>query len=512
MQVQYLEQPIEEYSGNPLIEALPPIMESADVARGITHLPKYSESQRDLPAEIRLHLLERLRYVVVPDSRHVRIAKSLLRFVRSGYVSRNPLDPRTRQHIHFLALRGADGIPEPPGFVPTSSAACLTGLSGVGKSTLVQSTLQLLPQVLMHEKYSGKRLPLVQVVWLKFDCPHDGSFTGLCFAFFLALDQALGIDRYYAKYSRGKKSVSGLLTAMVLLACEYHVGILVIDELQNLFNAGHVGADKMLAFFVELVNSVGIPTVLVGTYKAIELFSKSLRMARRATQIGVHTLTPAPANSKEWELLAETIWHYQWTKRPTAPTAALFGQLHQITQGIPDVYVKLYLLAQEEAIESEVDVIDYSLVCRVMNERLSILKPALTALRAGTPDALLRFDDLWPNHEMMEKLWERSRHGAMNTLIRLEEDDLIPTVLNQDLGCATVATTEQVEKEHPPESWADISNSGRRRRDLSAKKSIDQPLEPADLRNALKANDRYQFLRDQGDVMPAELIQYLQGG
>ena len=45
------------YRGNPLIEALPPIWSSDEVARCLMRYPEYDETQRAWPSELRFHLI-----------------------------------------------------------------------------------------------------------------------------------------------------------------------------------------------------------------------------------------------------------------------------------------------------------------------------------------------------------------------------------------------------------------------------------------------------------------------
>lgn len=49
---------------------------------------------------------------------------------------------------------------------------------------------------------------------------------------------------------------------MALVAANHHLGVLVIDEIQRLNLAKSGGAEKMLNFFTQLVNSVGVPVVI----------------------------------------------------------------------------------------------------------------------------------------------------------------------------------------------------------------------------------------------------------
>ena len=86
----------------------------------------------------------------------------------SGYSYRNPLE---KDESRFLNGE----------LVPTSSSSfTLMGFSGIGKSTAIEKILLLYPQVLLHENPVNR----LQVVWLKLNCPHDGSLKTLCMDFF----------------------------------------------------------------------------------------------------------------------------------------------------------------------------------------------------------------------------------------------------------------------------------------------------------------------------------------
>ncbi|MEI2614896.1 MAG: ATP-binding protein [Methylotenera sp.] len=63
----------------------------------------------------------------------------------------------------------------------TARSLSLIGCSGSGKSTTLNRILATYPQVIFHEKYN-----FTQIVYLKLDCPHDGSLKNLCYHFFRA--------------------------------------------------------------------------------------------------------------------------------------------------------------------------------------------------------------------------------------------------------------------------------------------------------------------------------------
>ena len=129
----------------------------------------------------------------------------------------------------------------------------------------MEAILSLYPQVIYHSQYDQQAFSRVQVVWLKLDCPFDGSVKGLCLNFFQAVDNLLD-TQYYLNYARrGRSTVDEMLPQMARVASIHGLGVLVIDELQHLREARSGGSNKMLNFFVQLVNTIGMPVVLIGT-------------------------------------------------------------------------------------------------------------------------------------------------------------------------------------------------------------------------------------------------------
>ena len=159
----------------------------------------------------------------------------------------------------------------------------LSSPSGAGKSTAVEAVLAGYPQVIMHSMYQH-----VQIVWLKVECPHDASVKSLCINFFRALDEALDNNGLYEKqYVKPRANVEMLLGDFARIAALHSIGLLVIDEIQHLERSRSSNvSDRILRFFVQLTNTIKLPILFIGTPKAYELFSPSMRSARRASQFG----------------------------------------------------------------------------------------------------------------------------------------------------------------------------------------------------------------------------------
>src|SRR5262249_49895839 len=144
----------------------------------------------------------------------------------------------------------------------------------------VERVLSLYPQVIHHSRYHGHNFTQSQITWLKLDCPFDGNTKGLCIEFFKAIDSLLGTNYHY-HYAGRRRLQDELLSDISLVAANHCMGVLVIDEIQRLSQARSGGAERMLNFFVQLVNTIGVPVVLIGTYKALSLLSGEFSQMRR---------------------------------------------------------------------------------------------------------------------------------------------------------------------------------------------------------------------------------------
>ena len=383
---EYGDSPIAQYQGNPLIEALPPIRSEADAAASMALFPDEPGDETQLSKEVRLHCIDRLLQLVQPLPIHLEIESALSSLIRSGYVGRNPLAQATWRHAYSLAV----GQAAENGFRSTASTLSVVGLSGIGKSTALESILRLYPQAIRHRKYRGQELIQLQIPWLKIECPFDGSLTGLCHAFFRALDRAIGEERYARRY-RSIRGIVQLVHQIEQIASTHFVGMLIIDEMQHLRVAKTGGKDNMLNFFVNLINSIGIPVVFVGTNSMIELFADVMRNARRATGLGLSDFRQPKSDDPAWALLVDAAWQYQWVRHVEPLTAELRSVLYDLTQGVTDFLIKLLVLAQRHAIHTGEERLTVKLLRTIADTRMQLLKPALDALRSGNVKRMAKF-------------------------------------------------------------------------------------------------------------------------
>lgn len=184
----------------------------------------------------------------------------------------------------------------------------VVGVSGLGKSTALQRVLSLFPQIIHHERYNGQMLCCQQIPYLVVQTPHDGSVKAMILDIYLQLDALLGTS--YQHYALAHKlTLDVLVSQLNQIVRINHVGLLVIDELQNI--AYRKNGIRFINFLVQLINGAGVSICMVGTPRVLHVLQQEFRSARRTTGL-IYDRLP---DDKEFALLLHGLWHYQSTAK-----------------------------------------------------------------------------------------------------------------------------------------------------------------------------------------------------
>jgi hypothetical protein len=396
----YQDPEIPKYRDNPLIEALPAINSYKDVGEKLLYFPEYSDSDRQKPPEKRIHFIEQVRDYMQPLLVHLQIESNISIMLRRGYIGRNPLSPYyARQFaVGIKNILNSELDEDGKNLIGNrSTAKCYTiiGISGIGKTTAIEKILLMYPQVIVHTDYRSNGLELgylKQIVWLKLECPFNGSRGSLCQQFFLVVDQLLGTN-YFKKFVKSRANEEDLIISMSHICALHCIGVLVIDEVQRM-KKGEKG-QEMIDFFVELSNKLGVPLVYIGTYKAVPLFNQLLANGRRASGMGAEFLDPMK-KEEEWDLLIDSIWQYQWTAVKVPLTDELSDTMYELTQGITDLVINLFIKAQQHAIAYGQEKLSSSLLKKVAKQNFRLVQDGVEALRTGDKTSIEKYDDLKP--------------------------------------------------------------------------------------------------------------------
>ena len=393
-EAEYKEQVIPDYQDNPFIEALPNLLSPHEVVEKLAFYPEYLQNERKLDSHYRIYMVDRLFQVFQPLPMNIELERKISRALRQGYVSRNPFESTLAQGFcrDYYGTNPVN-LKDDDGFYPSSFGFTLIGISGLGKTSSLKRILNMYPQVIVHSEYRGIPFSAYQVVWVKLECPHDGSIKGLLYEFFSEIDRLLGTN-YYQKMMKTRATADAMMTVMNQVVRNCSLGLLVIDEIQHLSMAKSGGSEKMLNFFVNLVNNVGVPVILVGTPKAVKVLQGDFRQARRGSGLGGDMVCDRIQKDEVWDLLVSSIWHYQWTRKETPFTPEISSILYEETQGIPDLLKKVYAIAQAYAISSGKEEITPYIIRKAAKENLKLVQPMLTALKTGNIREIAKYEDI----------------------------------------------------------------------------------------------------------------------
>lgn len=438
---QYYSQEVPQFRGNPLIEAIPTTLTPDEVTDYLLQLPPYSDKDREMSQVARLQMTETAREFFVPDGKHLIVYYAITNMIRCGYVRRNPVLWEYWSQIHKNIESFINTIKKRP--FPNSRARglAIVGSGGTGKSTTIEKILQSMPQVITHTSYKDRLFTMKQLTWLKLDCPRNGSLREFCTNFFSAVDEILGTQYEKNYVGNSHKTLEGLISGMAKVAANQCLGIIVIDEIQDLSEARSGGDITMVNFFVHLENKIGVPFALIGTQDARPILSSQFRQTRRVSEQGyinwermsevepeledfeeedddIHQadaekpssgLLPYKEGEQEkeitvkpdlvWKNFVETLWTYQYLKhkiklKENVVEDKCAHAFYKAGKGIPAVIQTIFVLTQQLAILNEEEKITPKLIHYTVRTNLSLIKEMLGEARMKKPRDIRPVGDL----------------------------------------------------------------------------------------------------------------------
>ncbi|RAS33189.1 AAA family ATPase [Paraburkholderia bryophila] len=397
VEARYTEQRIPQFRDNVLISALPPIPSDEQLADELFEFPVFSVAQRDWPTSERLCMVAELAHLLRPLQRHLNLARAFDTLIRTGYSRRGI---RSKEHIQtYQRLYDAqqEGRAFPSQMKRSANAqlsSALVGLPGTGKTTTVRRIFLRYPEAIIHPD------GVVQIPYLHIECPHDGiSVKGLALSILRKLD-LLVPDAKYLELYKPSMAAEVLLNHCARALHNHYVGVLVIDEIQNLRNAGKTKVSLMAAL-VTSSNELNVPIVFAGTNKALKVLGLDGSVARRSCGAGFPTWDALSRSDNldepgEWEDFISSLWSFQWLLKPVSLDNVMSNFVYECCQGIPDIAVKMFMCAQWRGMLDGTETFSIETLAAIMSNELSRVAPIVDALRTGDTDALCLYEDITP--------------------------------------------------------------------------------------------------------------------
>ena len=343
---------------NDILKLIPEMKAGDALISALSVLPDYDENIRSQNEAVRLIALSDLYRIYIPSPMTTEIYSKLYLALLRSLQKKMTKTAVIQQNQNHRAIQQQ----EYTGIMGGSDSFTIIGNSGIGKSSAISRSLSLLQAdgIIETQKPYAKIIPCVVV-----QCPFDSSVKGLLLEILRKVDEVIGSEYY--KNALKIRVTTDMLIGSVSQVAINHIGLLVVDEIQNVVNSKH--GKSLVGMLTQLINNSGISICMVGTPESSLFFEQAMQLARRS--LGLHYQS-LECDRYFYDFCC-TLFSYQYTKHKAEITDAVINWLYEHSGGIVSVVVSLIHDAQEIAILNGKETLNIETLNEAYKKRLSML-------------------------------------------------------------------------------------------------------------------------------------------
>ncbi|SFO89227.1 AAA domain-containing protein [Variovorax sp. OK605] len=418
------------YPNNCLNAAMGPYLSAEQILRShLKRLPRIPAAIAEIPRHVRMHFLMPLSEAHFPSSHDVEFFTTMDLALRASYGRRNPGDPRTWAVIGKERPRLDGGH--------SAKLIGVVGVPGAGKSQLIFAARSVYPsQVITHQDFPNINGPFAQLAHLSINIPASGKLGDLARTLMLASDRAMGTDRFAEVLGRIRTDASALFDEWLQFAESRFLGILHLDEVQNLFKFEtlkkrskksdgdkpklRIADDTTLKRILTLSNTSDFVLVLSGSPDGMAALQTRLSTASRFVVGGWHELHifDDPNDQRFRGTFLKPLLRYQYVRDKLVDSDGLATTIIELTAGVPRFIIALWTAAHRVAFARhassglQVDDLQIDDLKVAASLYFTPIAPAIQALRSRDPALMRRYEDLLPDDTMFwSGFWTRMSTG-----------------------------------------------------------------------------------------------------
>lgn len=315
---------------------LPEMKSGNELISALSIIPEYDETICQQNQAVRLMALSDLYQIYIPSQMSLEIySKLYLALLRSMQKKGTQMAIKQRyENYKAIQQQSYSGI------LGGSDSFTIIGTSGIGKSSAISRAISLITEnrIIEVDKPYTKIIPCLIV-----QCPFDSSVKGMLLEILRKVDEELGTD-HYNHAIKSRAATTDMLIGSVSSIALNHIGMLVVDEIQNVVNSKN--GKSLIGALTQLINNSGISICMVGTPESTVFFEQAMQLARRSVGLQYTTMK----YDEYFQSFCKVIFKYQFLKNHTEITAAITEWLYEHSAGVVSVVVSLIHDAQEIAI------------------------------------------------------------------------------------------------------------------------------------------------------------------
>ena len=350
-----------------IIRQMPEMLSGQELYEKLADIPAYNEEIRGKSQTERLINLSAIYEIYLPSEMSIEIySKLYLALLRSlQKKGTNTAIQQSYQNHNAIMRRENRGI------IGGSDSFSIVGCSGIGKSSAINRAISIITESRMLEIGN----PQIRIIpCLIVQCPFDASVKSMLLEILRKSDELLETN-YYSSALKARATTDVLIGIVSQVALR-HIGLLVIDEIQNCVTAK--SGKNLVAMLTQLINSSGISICLVGTPETLSLFESAFQLARRSLGLQYNSLN----NDEFFKGFCKLLFKYQFVQKKAEITEQMVDWLYEHSGGVTSIVVSLIHDAQEIAILTGYEILDISMLNLAYEKRMQLLhdyiRPAAT--------------------------------------------------------------------------------------------------------------------------------------
>lgn len=341
-----------------MVKCMPQMLSGQELMEQMAEYPVYPADIRERGSAERLVALTDIYDLYIPSQMSVEIYHKLYMGILRSLQKKESMQAVCQQYENRKGIRGKRF----QGIIGGADSFTILGQSGIGKSSAVFRAIGLITEkeVLEMERPYCRIAPCIVV-----QCPFDSSVKGLLLEILRRVDEVLD-SHYYTQAVRARATTDMLIGSVSQVALN-HIGLLVVDEIQNVANSRN--GKSLVGMLTQLINNSGISICMVGTPESIPFFEQALQLARRSLGLQYGTMEFGEGFCE----VCRRIFTYQYTKEGMELTETVLEWLYEHCGGNLSILVSIFHDAQETAILEGRDILDMEALERAYKTRMAML-------------------------------------------------------------------------------------------------------------------------------------------
>ena len=346
---------------NDILKIMPEMITGSELDNRLCILPVYDENIRYKSVPERLIALQDIYRVFIPNKMSREIySKLYLSLLRSMQKKQSIIATRqANENNKMIRQQSYESI------IGGSDSFTIIGPSGIGKSSAVSRAINILTEVPILNLGNTNVIACLQV-----QAPADSSVKGLLLEILRKADEVLN-TKYHSNAMKSHATTDMLIGAVSQVALN-HIGLLVVDEIQNVVN--NKNGKTVIGTLTQLINNSGVSICMVGTPESTLFFEREAMLARRSLGLSYTMME----YNDEFREFCKALLQYCYVQNVPTIDEAMIMWLYNHSNGNASVVVGLIHDAQEIAIMEGLENLDISTLNIAFEKRMTMLHDFIT--------------------------------------------------------------------------------------------------------------------------------------